>query len=133
LGDNQYFYITGDGIVVEVKDKSELLNVVINNNKLYKTYKFGDKVDEEILYSVKILNYLNYLFGIKEVTIQNEYLNAVSNEGINILYPKSGDVNFLVGSTRLIFSRLNKATEGIRIEEVKEIDLRYKNPILRRK
>jgi len=40
-------------------------------------------------------------------------------------------VDSLVGGLRLIFSRLNDGSQGIRMEDIKEIDLRFKNPVLR--
>lgn len=132
-GDTQYFLITNEGVVVDVKDKTDLPNVVVQGNKLFKTYNLGEKVDPKILFASNIANNLNYLFSIKEVKLENEYLSAVSNEGILILMSISSETDLIVGSIRLIFSRLNKADEGIRMEDVKEIDLRYKNPILRKK
>lgn len=137
-GDTQYFLITSDGVVIDIKNETSVPNVIIHDFNIFKTgeqslYKPGDKVDEKIIFAGSIVNNLNYLFSINEINLYKEYLTAVSNEGINIIIPTTGDKDLIVGSLRLIFSRLNQGTEGIRMEEVREIDLRYKNPILRRK
>ncbi len=46
-------------------------------------------------------------------------------------FPLEGDIDTLVGSLRLIFSRLNDEGEGIRMEDIREIDLRFNNAVLR--
>ncbi len=137
-GDTQYFLISSDGIVIDLKNETDLPNVIIHDFNLFKNagqnaYKQGDRVDEKIIFASELVNNLNYLFSIKEVNLYNDYITAISNEGIVITVPNKADKDLIVGSLRLIFSRLNQGTEGIRMDEVREIDLRYKNPILRRK
>ena len=50
---------------------------------------------------------------------------------ILVRFSLEGDIDVLAGSLRLIFSRLNDETTGIRMGDVSEIDLRFKNPVIR--
>lgn len=56
-------------------------------------------------------------------------------DGLNVVFPLSGEIDTHLGALRLILSRLNSEHEKSRIDEigvtVTEIDLRFVNPVLR--
>ena len=79
-----------------------------------------------------MLEKINFLYSINESIIENDYIKVKIKNYPQTLFSAEGDVDFLVGSIRLIFSRLNDEAEGIRMNEIREIDLRYKNPVLRK-
>ena len=130
---NKYYLLTEDGVVVDIKDQTDLPNIAVNSQKLVKEYTFGDTINEEVIFASNIVKNLKYLYSINSVILFDDYIEATTNESIKLIYPNSGDIDLLIGSTRLIFSRLNQGVEGIRMNEVGEIDLRYKNPIIRKK
>lgn len=127
LNDNLYYLIDSDGVVVGVNPESSLPRIETNTQ-----LKIGEKVSEKEKFALDIVHSLAYLYAIDKGVFDGNQLKVVNSEGITVLFPVEGDVSFLIGSIRLIFSRLNDGSEGIRMNEIKEIDLRYKNPILRR-
>jgi hypothetical protein len=129
---SKYFFVTSDGIVVEIKDNTNLPNLNVFSDKGNREYTFGEKIDSDMLFAFDILNNLNYLYSIKEINFEDTKLVAKTNENITLVIPKLGEVDLIVGSIRIIFSRLNDESQGIKMSEVKEIDLRYKNPFIRK-
>jgi len=130
---NKLYLIDKDGLIIEIVDESNL-PILINNNI---TGKIGDKVSGRDKFALEILEKVTWLYSIREGIVEKEQLKIILKEGIIVRFPLEGDPDVLVGSLRLIFSRLNDMTNGIRIEEgvnlsnIKEIDLRFTNPVLR--
>lgn len=125
---NKYYLISEDNLVLSVSDTSSLPVIRIDTGEL----EVGKNIDEKQKFALEILNNLSFLYSINEGRIEKSSIKYVSQDGVNIIFPIEGEVDLLVGSLRLIFSRLNDETEGIRMNEIREIDLRYKNPVLRK-
>lgn len=124
---SKYFLIDKDGLIIEESSETNLPTLNKENVNLV----VGEKIKEKDKFALSIINGLTYLYSINSGNIINDELKVTSNEGIIIRFPLEGDKDVLLGSLRLIFSRLNDETKGIRIEDTKEIDLRFKNPVLR--
>ena len=124
---SKYFLIDKDGLVIEESSETNLPTLNKDNVNLV----IGEKIGEKDKFALSIINGLAYLYSINSGNIINDELKVISSEGIIIRFPLEGDKDVLLGSLRLIFSRLNDETKGIRIEDTKEIDLRFKNALLR--
>ena len=83
------------------------------------------------LFALKLLNGLNYAYQIKTGEIKENSFFISLPEGITVIFPLEGDSDLLLGSLKLILSRLNDASVKSKIVKVLTIDLRYKNPIIR--
>jgi len=127
--DGKYYLVSSDGVVIDTKDQTDLIKLVVSSGSL----KIGDTIDSKYKFALQILDNLNYLYAINSGLIENNLFKIKNSEGITVILPLDGDTSFYIGSIRLIFSRLNKAEEGIRMDEVKEIDLRFKNPVIRKR
>lgn len=125
---NKYYLISEDSLVLSTSDTSSLPVIKIDIGEL----EIGKVIDEKLKFALSMLDNLSFLYSVKEGLTDKNSLKFVSQEGVNIIFPVEGDVDLLVGSLRIIFSRLNDETEGIRMNEIREIDLRYKNPVLRK-
>lgn len=123
----KYFLIDKEGLVIGESNESNLPTLIKSGINL----NINEKIEKKDKFALDIINGLKYLYSINSGTIINDELKAISNEGLTIRFPLDGDKDVLLGSLRLIFSRLNDTTSGIRIEDTKEIDLRFKNPVLR--
>lgn len=127
---NQKTYQIGeDGTLLSETSSSDLLKISVDGLET----NLGEKISNEYLNASLIMEYLNFLFSIKEGEVQKNILKVQSNDGVSILIPLDNDINLMIGSLRLIFSRLNDGSEGIRMSDIREIDLRFKNPILRKR
>lgn len=77
--------------------------------------------------AAKILHGLFSLYEVKVARVRQDSLEADITTSTKVIFPLDGDADVLLGSLNLIFSRLNTTQENSRIE----IDLRYKNPVIR--
>lgn len=123
---NVYYLIDKEGIVLKISDKSDLPNLVNNVD-----YTVGQKISDKDEFTLKLLEKIRIINNVSIAEIKNGVLEILIENGILVKFPLVGDIDVLTGSLRLIFSRLNEGTQGIRMEDVHEIDLRFKNPVLR--
>jgi len=118
------------GYVVSSQSSSSLPTLEIDDE----LGKVGEKVNKNILFAGEIIYDMFSLYGIEYGKITGDRLEMTTEDGIKIIYPLEGDKEILVGSLVAIMSRLKETDEETKIEEeksVSEIDLRYKNPVLR--
>lgn len=124
---NNYFLISSDGLVFQIASESSLPTLTTNDSN----FKIGDKIADIYGFALAIIEKTSLLYPIQSAVLENNELKVMSNDRILVRFPLEGDVDVLVGSLRLIFSRLNEGDQGIRMEDVHEVDLRFKNPVLR--
>ncbi len=113
---------------VLINNKNDSLPTIINE---VREYSINDYLIKDDKFSIELYTKIDTIYKIKEARIYDKYLKLILDTGQVIYFPTEGDVDVLAGSVRLIFSRLNEGVQGIRMEDVREIDLRFKNPILR--
>ena len=126
--DNIYFLISKDGQVLSITNESNLLTLIKNDIK----YNIGDYIQDEEKFSLKLTQKVIWLYSTSENLVERNILRIKLKDGPVVLFPTQGDIDVLVGGLRLIFSRLNDESEGIRMGDIREIDLRFANPILRK-
>jgi cell division septal protein FtsQ len=124
---SQYYLIDNDGVVLSSSTESILPTV----NRGDALYKMGENISDSDKFALDILTKVSYLYTINEGESDGKELKLKLNEALVARFPLSGDVDVLVGSLRLIFSRLNENVNGIRMEDTREIDLRFRNVVLR--
>lgn len=92
----------------------------------------GEKVDAKTLFALNIVERLNAYRIIAEM--DDTQLLVTTDSGVRVIFPLVGDKDVLLGTFVLIMSRLQEMKEESRIENIEsieEIDLRFKNPVLR--
>ena len=124
---NNCYLISEEGVVLVTSDDTNLPNVTRDNINL----KIGETILEKDKFALEIVEKVAWLYSVKTGVIDKEELKITLKEGVLVHFPLEGEVDSLVGGLRLIFSRLNDESQGIRMEDIKEIDLRFKNPVLR--
>ena len=125
--DSRYYLVDEDKLILEISNESNLPCLVSDDfNK-----NIADEVEDVHLFALKIIEKAAWLYSVKTGVIENNELKIILKEGVVVHFPLEGDIDTLVGSLRLIFSRLNDEGEGIRMEDIKEIDLRFNNAVLR--
>ena len=125
--DSKYYLIDEDKLILEISSESNLPCLVSNDFN----QNIGDKVGDVEIFALEIIEKVAWLYSVKTGVIENNELKIILKEGVVVHFPLEGDIDTLVGSLRLIFSRLNDEGEGIRMEDIKEIDLRFNNAVLR--
>lgn len=122
-----YYLVEKDGLIIGFSEKTDLPFIKVQKSN----YNLGENLNEKHKFAIDTFSYLLYLYSIKEGTVENESLIVKNSEGVKVILPLEGDTLLLIGSLRLIFSRLNDGSEGIRMNDIREIDLRFKNPVLK--
>lgn len=127
LRTNNVALVTADGQAMAISQTTDLPTIVIEEGPP----NVGEKISDQHRFALEIVQKVFYLYQIKKGVVAKDSLTIDYPEGYKIVFPLSGDVDVLVGSARLILSRLNETSKDSRIESVSIIDLRYKNPVLR--
>lgn len=118
-------YLVGaDGKILSVSGGTTLPAVFTDNiNK-----KPGDNIEGGQLFALKIVSGVFEMYQVRSGILQNNTLLVELPAGTRVIFPLEGDTDILLGSLRLIYSRIQSADYA---GKYKEIDLRFKNPVLR--
>lgn len=123
----KYFLLTKNGLILNEANETNLPTLIVSSFN----YKVGEIISDSQLFALKLIEKVMWLYSVNLGNFEGGELKITLKEGVLVHFPLEGDVDKLVGSLRLIFSRLNDGTGGIRMEDIREIDLRFKQPILR--
>lgn len=124
---NTYYLLDRDGVVLEQNSLTNIPFVSVQGTKLI----MGEKAPDKLIFANQIMYEFNWLYKIDGGEIVDDGLFVQLESGHLVIFPLQGDVDSLIGAIRLINSRLNESNNGIRMENVHEIDLRFKNPVIR--
>lgn len=121
---NIYALVDADGNVVSLVQSTNLPFIEGDNT----IYSIGQPVENKTVFGLNLLSYLSYLYQTNRAQIENDSLHIELEDGTRVIFPLGGKDKELVGSLRLILSQKNTALAG---RTVNEIDLRFKNPVIR--
>lgn len=126
--DNQLSaFIDKEGYVVAIDKSAGLPNVLIEDI----IPNVGEKVEGERFFALTMMDEVYYFYQVRDGLIDNDGLVVELIGGPRVIFPLQGEKDVLLGALRLVLSRLNDEEEAIRIEGIREIDLRFRNPVLR--
>jgi hypothetical protein len=120
---NMYALIGDDGTIFAIQEECSLPEI---DNMENMNLKVGEKIDDQKLYFLKLLRGVNQMYQTINGKIENLSLTVELPSGIKVIFPGEGDINALLGSLRLINTKIDN--EGLKYSEV---DLRFANPVLR--
>ena len=129
---NSFYLISEKGEVLARRDN--LSDISFLETDFY-DFKVGDKVPEDVLMSMSLFYYLNYLYKINYAKLFDDRLEVKILAGPIVVLPKEGkDREYLVGASRFLVSQLEENYDKFKLDKSYDnitIDLRYKNPVLR--
>ncbi len=124
-GSSVFTLYTKEGVVVR-ESPGTTVPVVILKEQL---------PPEAVSFIVQLSWQLTTILPVQEMTVEGSSLKVVLRDGRFVHYPLSGDIDLLLGTTLATFSQLNLTDGKLIIDkkatEIHEIDLRFKNPVLR--
>ena len=123
VSDN-YYLVDYSGIILSVVEDTNLPKLTIDNGNA----KIGEKVSQEQLFALNILESIYSAYLPKSAVIENDHLVVELEDGVKIIFPLEGDKNVLVGSMFFIMSKLKSGE--VTGSKVAIIDLQYKSPVL---
>ena len=123
-GSDKFVLVDGDGIVL-TDAASTTLPVVEIEGALPKN---GDNTSPSNLFALNLMAGVNQMYGVTDSKVSGTTLLVELPGQIRVIFPLDGDSSVLLGSLRLIYSKIQE--EG-NPNGFREIDLRFKNPVLR--
>ena len=115
------------GVILEKVETTNLPYILTVDN----FPNLGEPVESKKTFALEIIYGIYYLYQVKSGEIVNDSLEVKIPEAGKVIFPLVGEKDILLGSMKLILSRLNQEENSPKIGKVKEIDLRYKNPVIR--
>ncbi|MFC1600677.1 hypothetical protein ACFL25_01205 [Patescibacteria group bacterium] len=121
--------VDSTGLVMNYQETTSLPGVSINSS----LPKLGETVSKEILFASELVYGISKIQKVNLAQIESNFLNVDLEDGKKVLLPLTGDRDFILGALTLILNELKKDNISSKIEKerIKEIDLRFKNPILK--
>lgn len=119
--------ITSEGEVVAISEDTSLPKVRKNE----KLKNVGEKVSDQDLFCLRILDSLFYSYQINQGEIIEGGFKVHFPDGFDVIFPLSGDKERTLGALSFILSGLKQDNKDLRIEDIRIIDLRFKNPVVR--
>ena len=114
-------FVDEEGYIVSIDESSNLPRIIISES----AGNVGEKIQDKQLFALEILNELFASNQIKEGEIENGIL-IVRLDDIIVRFPLEGDKGVLITSLNLVLNKYRELGEM-----PKEIDLRYKNPVIK--
>jgi len=126
LGNGEGFaFIDASGVVLTRSSENALPVVTIGGA----LPNIGENVDANTLFSLKLIDGVYKMYQTRTGTIEGSTLVVDLSGPVRVIFPlEEADRDLLLGSLRLIYANIQSAKEG---PIYSQIDLRYKNPVLR--
>lgn len=123
---------SGSGNVDLVEDNGEVLSSSQNTNLPTVVIPgdipaAGQNVGDRNLFALKLAVGVYEMYQIQSSNMENDTLLVDMPGGVRVIFPLEGDYQVLLGSLRLVYSKIQSEPGN----SYSQIDLRYKNPVLR--
>lgn len=115
--------VDNKGIILSLVDSTPLPTLVTQEP----ISKPGQVVSNQDLFALNLILGMNAMYQINYGTIMNDSLVVDMNTGVRVIFPLEGDDQVLLGAVRLIYTKVTSNYLGT----YSQIDMRYKNPVLR--
>lgn len=120
----QFELIDNKGTVLVFADNSGLPTV----SKSELNYKIGDTISGDDLFALNLISGVYQMYQIGYGTITNDALVVDMGTGVRVIFPlRENESEVLLGALRLIYTKVINNYLGV----YSQIDMRYKNPVLR--
>jgi cell division septal protein FtsQ len=111
-----------EGYIVAIEVSTNLPRVIIHDFP----GNVGEKVSKENLFALQVVGDLFTFYQIKKGEVDKDNLRVELKNGVKVIFPLEGDRSVLISSLELVLKRY-----GADSDLPDEIDLRYKNPVIR--
>jgi len=111
------------GIVLALADSSNLPTVVSTES----VKKAGELIGTRDLFALNLISGVYEMYQVGYGVITNDALTVDIPHGVRVIFPLEGDSEVLLGSLRLVYTKVTASYLGI----YSQIDMRYRNPVLR--
>lgn len=124
-----FILVDKEGTVLKITEENSLPEVSLEA----KLPNVGEKVTQEQLFALNLIYSVFAYYQVRQGTIEGISLVVFLPGNLKVIFPLEGEPDVLLGSLRLIIERLNDTSKDSRINElgISQVDLRFKNPVLK--
>ncbi len=122
---NKYFGIDDVGLILWKTEISQNNCLKINGDL---NFEIGYKLDKKYLNLVLLKKLMDQSFIEGDYEIYRDFMQLVTKNNVKIIFPFGDDLEYYVGEVRLILTKIKGEPE---LSKIKEIDLRWAQPVLR--
>lgn len=122
----EFALVNKDGVVLRWEDSTNLPFVETSEA----IPNVGETVTSGQIFALSLMYEVFSTYQSQSGEIKNGSLVIAMTNGLTVIFPQEGDKDALLGSLALVLAKLNENTKDSNIN-VREIDLRFKNPVLR--
>lgn len=125
VASGKYYLVDAKGEVLYIDSKTDMPSI----SGQFGQMKLGEVVAPEYLTGLQIVEGISQMYQIRIGQVDGDTLLVKLPGPVSVVFPLSGtDYHVLLGAVRLIYTRIQNADLA---GKYTQIDLRYKNPILR--
>jgi len=125
ISPDSFALVDKEGTVLAISNETSFAYVVV----IGELPGIGEKVIEPQLLAMELVDGVNKMYQVKSGIIEGETLLVDLPGGVRVIFPLvDTDRETLLGSLRLVYSSIQSKETGTLYSQ---IDLRYKNPVLR--
>ncbi|RLC32944.1 hypothetical protein DRH13_00650 [Candidatus Woesebacteria bacterium] len=129
-GTDSYALVDKEGHVIYFQDLTGLPVLITTEPPP----NVGETVSNKTFFALEVLYGMFSSYQVREGKIEDESLVIELSQGPKVIFPLEGENEILLGSLRLVLSKLNNDDQDSKIENVSGasiIDLRFKNPVIK--
>lgn len=115
--------VGGEGEVLSVSPETALPRVFTVQD----LPKPGENIGADNLFALKLIGGVFEMYQVPAGEFQNGSLTVDLPGPVRVIFPEEGDTELLLGALKLIYTK----TQGENSGKFTQIDLRFKNPVLR--
>ena len=112
------------GQILSLSNPGSLPNVIVPSTQI----SVGGHVSDRELFALKLLQGLFEMYQVDKGEIADDSLTVELPGPITVIFPLSGDIQVLLGETRLTYGKVETTDLA---GKYRQIDLRFRNPVLR--
>jgi hypothetical protein len=120
----EYALVDKDGTVLAFSEETTLPVIFVGS----KLPGVGEKLDVRSIFALGLIDGVYRMYQVYSGKITNEALLIELPGQIGVIFPLEGDSDLLLGSLRLIYSKLQT---DMNPSGYTQIDLRFNNPVIR--
>ena len=127
---DSYALVDEEGYVIYFQDLTGLPYLITTDPPP----NVGEVISSETSFALEVLSGMFSAYQVREGKIEDESLVIELSQGPKVIFPLEGEKEVLLGSLKLVLSKLNNESEDSKIENVlgaRIIDLRFKNPVIK--
>lgn len=129
-GTDSYALVDKEGYVIYFHDLTGLPVLITTEPPP----NVGETISDKTFFALEVLYGMFSSYQVREGVIEDESLVIELSQGPRVIFPLEGEKEILLGSLRLVLSKLNNDGQDSKIENVSGasiIDLRFKNPVIK--